>query len=218
MLIQLDVEHQADARLPKRFAEMDIRDLIKPQNDSNLKIEKSSPPMNRVHATATNSVFKSSISLPSLPAPHHVLPAPSKLTNLFHGSSTAPPSVQATYYTQHEQQPLSTLPHSHNPTHQQIQSNQQSSRWPNGFSSNKRPSPPDDHRQGPPPKRQSKWNPEEDRKIIAYRGQGMKWSEISARLYPRTEIGCRLHYQNYLEKRSDWDEEKKNKLARVYER
>jgi hypothetical protein len=28
----------------------------------------------------------------------------------------------------------------------------------------------------------------------------------------------RLHYQNYLERRGEWNEERKNKLARAYER
>lgn len=46
----------------------------------------------------------------------------------------------------------------------------------------------------------------------------MKWDDISRRLPGRSAISCRLHYQNYLEKRSSWDEEKKNKLARLYER
>lgn len=217
MIIQHDVGRQADVHLPKRLAEMDIRDLIKPEPDSTLKVENPSPPLSRVQATANNTSLRSSISLPSLPAPLQVLPSPSDLTKFPPGSS-APPLSQAAYYSQPGQPPLAIYQQSHNPVYQPAQTHQQPGRWPASFASNKRSSPPDDGRQGPPPKRQSKWNPEEDRKIIAYRGQGMKWSEISARLYPRTEIGCRLHYQNYLEKRSDWDEEKKNKLARVYER
>ena len=217
MLIQHDVEHQADARLRKRLAGMDIRDLIKPESTSTPKAENPPLPLSRVQVTPKNPLFKSSTSFPSLPATHQVLPSPSDLTKFSQGNS-AVPSSQATYYTQPVQQPLPTHQHLQSPVYQQSQSQQQPSHWPHGFAPNKRTSPPDDNRSGPPPKRQSKWNPEEDRKIIAYRGQGMKWSEISARLYPRTEIGCRLHYQNYLEKRSDWDEEKKNKLARVYER
>lgn len=46
----------------------------------------------------------------------------------------------------------------------------------------------------------------------------MKWDEISNHLPGRSSISCRLHYQNYLEKKSVWDEDKKNKLALVYER
>jgi hypothetical protein len=50
------------------------------------------------------------------------------------------------------------------------------------------------------------------------RGNGMKWEDISKHLPGRSAISCRLRFQNYLERRSEWDEEKKNKLARLYER
>lgn len=69
-----------------------------------------------------------------------------------------------------------------------------------------------------PAKKQSKWSQEEDALIIDLRGGGMKWEDISKRLPGRSAISCRLHYQNYLERRSEWDEERKNKLARLYER
>ncbi|ORY64080.1 uncharacterized protein BCR38DRAFT_457871 [Pseudomassariella vexata] len=80
----------------------------------------------------------------------------------------------------------------------------------------KRSMPP--HASDPPAKKQSKWSPEEDSLIIDLRGSGMKWEDISKRLPGRSAISCRLHYQNYLERRSEWDEERKNKLARLYER
>ncbi|KAK5937005.1 hypothetical protein PMZ80_010754 [Knufia obscura] len=69
-----------------------------------------------------------------------------------------------------------------------------------------------------PAKKQSKWSAEEDAKIIQLRGEGMKWEDISKHLPGRSAISCRLHYQNYLERRSEWDEDRKNKLARLYER
>lgn len=69
-----------------------------------------------------------------------------------------------------------------------------------------------------PAKKQSKWSSDEDALIIELRGGGMKWEDISKRLPGRSAISCRLHYQNYLERRSEWDEERKNKLARLYER
>ncbi|KAL5403719.1 hypothetical protein PMIN04_012762 [Paraphaeosphaeria minitans] len=69
-----------------------------------------------------------------------------------------------------------------------------------------------------PAKKQSKWTPEEDNLTIELRGQGMKWDDIAKRLSGRSSISCRLRYQNYLEKRAVWDEEKKNKLARLYAR
>ena len=74
------------------------------------------------------------------------------------------------------------------------------------------------HASESPAKKQSKWSAEEDTLIIELRGSGMKWEDISKRLPGRSAISCRLHYQNYLERRSEWDEERKNKLARLYER
>ncbi|OWY50692.1 MYB DNA-binding-like protein [Alternaria alternata] len=67
-------------------------------------------------------------------------------------------------------------------------------------------------------KKQSKWTPEEDNLIIQLRGQGTKWDDIANHLPGRSSISCRLRYQNYLEKRAPWDEEKKNKFAKCYER
>ncbi|KAI9880482.1 MAG: hypothetical protein M1830_002834 [Pleopsidium flavum] len=74
------------------------------------------------------------------------------------------------------------------------------------------------HASESPAKKQSKWSAEEDALIIELRGGGMKWEDISKNLKGRSAISCRLHYQNYLERKSDWDEERKNKLARLYER
>lgn len=82
----------------------------------------------------------------------------------------------------------------------------------------KRPPPSTPHPAASPAKRQSKWTPEEDALIIDLRGSQMKWEDISKRLPGRSAISCRLHYQNYLERRSEWDDERKNRLARLYER
>ncbi|OTB04280.1 hypothetical protein M426DRAFT_155523 [Hypoxylon sp. CI-4A] len=73
------------------------------------------------------------------------------------------------------------------------------------------------HSSESPAKKQTKWTGEEDSLIIVLRQSGMKWDDISKRLPGRSPISCRLHYQNYLERRGGWDEEKKNKLARLYE-
>ncbi|PCD21329.1 hypothetical protein AU210_016295 [Fusarium oxysporum f. sp. radicis-cucumerinum] len=70
----------------------------------------------------------------------------------------------------------------------------------------------------PSVEKQSKWSPEEDALIIELRGRNMKWEDISKRLSGRSNTACRLSYQNSLERRSEWDEERKNKLARLYER
>lgn len=86
-------------------------------------------------------------------------------------------------------------------------------------SSHKRLAPPHPHpSESPAKKKQSKWTADEDAAIIELRGNGMKWEDISKHLPSRSAISCRLRFQNYLERRSEWDEEKKNKLARLYER
>ncbi|KAK3672914.1 hypothetical protein LTR78_007267 [Recurvomyces mirabilis] len=83
--------------------------------------------------------------------------------------------------------------------------------------SNKRLAPPHPA-ESPAKKKQSKWTVDEDVSITELRGNGMKWEDISKHLPGRSAISCRLRFQNYLERRSEWDEEKKNKLARLYER
>lgn len=69
-----------------------------------------------------------------------------------------------------------------------------------------------------PAKKQSKWSAEENARIIELRGANMKWEDISKRLPGRSAISCRLHYQNFLERKAEWDEEKDNKLSRLYDR
>lgn len=85
-------------------------------------------------------------------------------------------------------------------------------------SSSKRPPPLAPHPLATPAKKQSKWSQQENELIINLRGTGMKWEDISRNLPGRSAISCRLHYQNYLERKCEWDEEKKNKLARLYDR
>jgi hypothetical protein len=74
------------------------------------------------------------------------------------------------------------------------------------------------HPEESPAKRQSTWSAEEDIILIQLRGKGMKWEDISTRIPGRSHMSCRLHYQNYLERRYPWTEERKDKLARLYER
>ncbi|KAL9058808.1 MAG: hypothetical protein Q9162_001532 [Coniocarpon cinnabarinum] len=82
----------------------------------------------------------------------------------------------------------------------------------------KRPPSRESHPFEPAPKKQSKWTEEEDDQLITLRGEGMKWEEIAKHVPGRSAIACRLHYQNFLERRAAWDEEKKNKLAQLYNR
>lgn len=83
---------------------------------------------------------------------------------------------------------------------------------------NKRPAAAAAHPGESPAKKQSKWTPQEDALNVKLRGSGLKWEEISQQLPGRSAISCRLRYQNYIERRAEWDEEKKNKLARLYAR
>lgn len=83
---------------------------------------------------------------------------------------------------------------------------------------NKRPPPDKPHSSASPAKKQSKWTPAEDAILIRLRLVDMGWEDISHHLPGRSMTSCRLHYQNYLEKRCNWDEEMSNKLARLYDR
>ncbi|EDN03760.1 predicted protein [Histoplasma mississippiense (nom. inval.)] len=60
-------------------------------------------------------------------------------------------------------------------------------------------------------KKRPKWSPEEDVLIIELRQRGMAWGDISKELPGRSALSCRLHYQNYLERRSEWSEDRKTK-------
>lgn len=83
---------------------------------------------------------------------------------------------------------------------------------------NKRPSSGKPHPAASPAKKQSKWTAAEDAEVIQLRGAGKRWDEIASQLPGRSMTSCRLHYQNYLEKKCPWDEEKSNRLARLYDR
>lgn len=66
------------------------------------------------------------------------------------------------------------------------------------------------------------WTVEEDAVILRLRSRGNTWhaisEEISKHYTKRSANACRLHYQNYLERGSEWDEERRNALAESYER
>ena len=62
----------------------------------------------------------------------------------------------------------------------------------------------------------SKWSTED--LVVKLRESGMKWENISKRIPGRSAIGCRLYYHQNLARRSQWDEDRKNELARLYER
>lgn len=65
--------------------------------------------------------------------------------------------------------------------------------------------------------KKSRWSAEEDECVINLRGSGMKWDDISKRM-GRSRDSCRMHYQNYLERRSERNEDRKTLLAILYEK
>lgn len=162
-------------------------------------------------STITTATTPAPLTAPPIDASHHVQPAY--------------PPMQTVHYAQHHYAP--PPPHFHpmtGYTHYPPTS-MPDPRLPQAIpvshvgASNKRLAPPHPHPgETPAKKKQSKWTADEDRSIIELRGNGMKWEDISKHLPGRSAISCRLRFQNYLERRSEWDEEKKNKLARLYER
>ncbi|MCJ1257698.1 hypothetical protein MMC24_005524 [Lignoscripta atroalba] len=147
-------------------------------------------------STCSNLSTSSTYTAASSTAPHAQFPTQLQTQVQSHRQSLPLPPLSS--LSSHPSLPTSSHQHQHTPS--------------------KRPPPTSAHPSASPAKRQSKWSSEEDALIIELRGSGMKWEDISKRFPGRSAISCRLHYQNYLEKRSEWDEEKKNRLARLYER
>lgn len=69
-----------------------------------------------------------------------------------------------------------------------------------------------------PAKKNTKWTAEDDKLLTTLRNNRTTWDEIAKAFPGRSSLSCRLHYQNYVEKQVDWDEERKSKLARLYVR
>ena len=209
-----------DARLPRDFAGMDIRDLIK-QESSIMTRTQEFADVSGEHLTSGSGQRGLSSSQGTMSRHPNAMSAPHTRAPSIASSSTilfSKPTDQALHLDGshvHNVHTLKSNPALLAPSSQA----EECPEWPRYVNPNKRSSPPDDGEDGPPTKKSStKWNSEENRQIIKLRGQGMKWSDISRHIPGRTGLACRLHYQNYLEKRGEWDEEKKNKLARVYER
>ncbi|KAL9035872.1 MAG: hypothetical protein Q9180_004618 [Flavoplaca navasiana] len=62
------------------------------------------------------------------------------------------------------------------------------------------------------------WSDADSDKLLKLRGVNTKWDEIARHFPGRTPTACRLRYQNYLEKKYDWNDEKKKSLAVLYDR
>jgi len=175
-------------------AKLDISSLLKSSSPSPPP-RTSQPPLARSVSVPTSSSHVPLVSSPSTSTASHL------------STSTAPPNTFAAVPPQQQFQ----LPR---PTASTL-----SVPGLVASSNSKRPPPATPHPSASPAKKQnSKWGRDEDALLISLRGSGMKWEDISNRLPGRTVIACRLHYQNYLERRQPWDEEKKDKLARLYDR
>jgi hypothetical protein len=174
-------------------AKLDIPSLLKSSSPS--------PPPRTSHPPPARSV-----SVPTSSSQIPLVSSPSTSTASHLSTSTAPPNI----FTAVPPQQQLHLPR---PTGSTL------SVPALAASSNSKRPPPVTHPSASPAKKQnSKWGRDEDALLISLRGSGMKWEDISNRLPGRTVIACRLHYQNYLERRQPWDEEKKDKLARLYDR
>ena len=189
-------------------AKLDIKDLI----DETA----SSPP-----GTALSSTFSRSSSLASPQTQYSHTSSSSSSAASSSLSHYAATTAAPNHFTSHPTHPIQQLPQQQPPpplsnTAQAVF--QQNPGLNPAAASTKRPAPNGSRHSGSPKRSKGKWTPEEDAKIIVLRGRGMKWDDISLEIPDRSPISCRLHYQNYLEKRADWDEEQRNKLARVYDR
>lgn len=78
--------------------------------------------------------------------------------------------------------------------------------------------PPESQSRSSSVKKSPKWRLEEDSLIIQLHSSGMKWEDISKSLPGCSSTSCWLRYQNHLERKSDWNEESKDRLVKLYER
>ena len=171
-------------------AKLDISSLL-------VKSSPSPPPPH----TSQPPPFSRSISVPTSTSLHPLVSSPSTSTTSHFSTATAPPSSFSQQETRGCLLSTTAAPFSSSTA-----------------TSAKRPPSLSPHPLASPAKKQSKWTASENALIVSLRGSGMKWDDISTRLPGRSAISCRLHYQNYLERKSEWDDEKKNKLARLYDR
>ncbi|KAK4698007.1 hypothetical protein P7C71_g155, partial [Lecanoromycetidae sp. Uapishka_2] len=187
-------------------AKLDIKDLL----------EGSPSPSSR---TTHPPQVSRSISVPSTYPYFSELPSPSSTsTASYYSAPTAPPNSY-NHHRQHSRD-IQPQPTARLSTTSRAVFEQNLNLNPAAVAPAKRRLGADDQPSGSPAraKKSQKWSPTENAEIIRLRGGGMKWDDISKRIPGRSPISCRLHYQNYLEKRSEWNEEQRDKLARVYDR
>ena len=199
--------HMLHTSLVNPAAKLEIKDLLK---------SSPSPPSS---PKAQPLPYARSLSVPSPHSQCNYMLSPSSASSVsYYSGSTTWPDEESQHECKHSRQlsEQSGAPSCTAQTIFQQKLNLEFAAEPT--LSNKRRLPMDEEPLSLPAKKSSKWSPAENEKIIKLRGKNMKWLDISNELPGRSDISCRLHYQNYLEKRSEWDEEKRNKLARVYDR
>lgn len=159
----------------------------------------SSPsPPHRQNPTPTTQPppFSRSISVPTSTSQFPIITSPSTSSASHYSTSTAPPQA-----------------------HGQTQTAPLGGRQPATGASSKRGHPTNpDPLVSPDQKRQKKWTARENALLVSLRGANVKWADISKQIPGRSNTSCRLRYQNYVEKDNAWTDEKKDKLARLYER
>lgn len=170
-------------------------------------------------------LLKSSPSPPPRPTPSTVTSTPFSRATTITGETPAPQASNAALpsSTARSQHPVSTVPLQ---SYSQRQPASHAASVPTGQATaarrstgGKRPLPKQAKSSGSPAKKSNrKWTTEEDEVLTELRGQGKKWEDISHHIPDRSDIACRLHFQNYVEKRPAWDEAKKDTLAMMYER
>lgn len=209
---------------------MDIQLLIEPQGSESPESKKSSTPIasNSTRATPALSAQTQSPAYAGTSSPTRSSTLPeyassSPVYGATHVYSTSRTSVLLSLAQGGLVLPaISELQHHQNPSQQPqfrpLYANHQVLAGPNGSSPSQMLKQAVILPEESPEKKQLKWTPEEDNLIIELRNQGMIWDDIAKHCPGRSPISCRLRYQNYLEKRVIWDEEKKNKLARLYTR
>ena len=167
--------------------------------DISLLLESSrspSPP-----STTQPPTFSRSISVPSSTTLYPLISSPTSTTSHI-STATAPANPFS-----HRERQSQGLPSTAGGL---ISAQRTSSKRPPPGSSNESVS--------PGKKSNSKWSSSENALIISLRLSGMKWEDISRRFPGRSAMSCRLHYQNYLERKCDFDDEMKDKMARLYDR
>lgn len=155
-----------------------------------------SPPRQNPTPTTRPPPFSRSTSVPSSTVQFPIVASPSTSSASHYSTSTAPPQG----YSQIQTAPLG-------------------GRQPASGASSKRGPPINpDPLVSPDQKRQKKWTARENALLVSLRGANVKWGDISKQIPGRSNTSCRLRYQNYVEKDTAWTDEKKDKLARLYER